>query len=183
MVLDCAHEMSAQTDAHTKGGGAITIYGGYSYLSNSFNNHSTASEGSGMNGWTADATLPALRICDLKLEGLGFYNNNLGDPERAHFILAGPVVKHRVGKDILFAQGLVGYGRIDAKALSFGAEGANTNTFAADLGGGFDLPIAPRVAWRLEGGVLRSAFSAQDNQISGLPRWFGRFSTGVVMHF
>ncbi|HWG19154.1 MAG TPA: hypothetical protein VG225_01405 [Terracidiphilus sp.] len=161
----------------------MTIYGGYSYLSNSFNNHSTYSSGSGMNGWDADVTLPAFRSWNLKLEGLGFYDNNLGDAERAHFFLAGPVLKHRLGKDTLFAQGLAGYGHINAQALSLGGEGANTNTFAADVDGGIDIPFAPRIAWRVQGGVLYSAFGAQSNQISGLPRWFGRLSTGVVLRF
>lgn len=183
VVLLCAPEGKAQADTHSASGGAVTIYAGYSYLSNSFNNHSTFSSGSGMNGWDADVTLPAFRTWNLKVEGLGFYDDNLGDAEHAHFFLAGPVLKHRLGKDTLFAQGLAGLGHINAAALSLGAEGANTNTFAADMGGGLDIPVAPRFAWRLEGGVLYSAFSAQSNQISGLPRWFGRFSTGVVMHF
>jgi hypothetical protein len=182
VILLCARAVKAQADTHSKPGAGIAIYGGYSYLSNSFNNHSTFSSGSGMNGWDADVTVPAFRM-NLKIEGLGFYDDNLGDAEHAHFFLAGPVLKHRLHKDTLFAQGLAGFGHINAAALSLGGEGANTNTFAADMDGGIDIPFAPRIAWRVQGGVLYSAFSAQSNQISGLPRWFGRFSTGVVMHF
>lgn len=183
VVAFCAYEAKAQADTHSAPRNAAAIYGGYSYLSNSFNNHSTFSSGFGMNGWDADVSLPVFKICDLKAEGLGFYDNNLGDAEHAVFLLVGPVLKHRLRKDTLFAQGLGGYGHINAAALSLGGEGANTNTFAADLGAGVDIPFAPRIAWRVQGGVLYSAFSAQSNQISGLPRWFGRLSTGIVMHF
>ena len=183
LVSLCGGQAKAQADAQTKSADTVTIYGGYSYIANSFNNHSTFSSGSGMNGWDADVTLPAFRRWNLKVEGLGFYDDNLGDAEHALFFLAGPVLKHKLRKDTLFAQGLAGYGHINAAALSLGGEGANTNTFAADMDAGFDIPVAPRIAWRLEGGVLYSAFSAQSNQISGLPRWFPRFTTGVVMHF
>lgn len=182
-VLLCSACCQAQEGA-LKAANNITVYGGYSWLSNSFNNHSSYSSGSGMNGWNADVGLPVFRHFDLKLEGLGFYNNNLGIATHAHFFLAGPTLCHRLGKNTLFVQGLGGLGHINGEAMALGGDPAGrTNSFSADLGGGMDFHVAPRIAWRVEGGTLFSAFSSASDQIHGLPRWFGRVSTGIVARF
>jgi len=188
VLFVCAfHQASAPAqEGAVKAATRFTVYGGYSWLSDSFNNHSSYSAGSrsGMNGWDADASLPLFRHFDLEVEGLGFYDTNLGIPEKAHYFLAGPKVRHGLGSTTLFAYGLLGLGHLNSKALALGAEPAGrTNSIATDLGAGLDFRIAPRVAWRVQGGELFSAFTAQDNQINGLTRWFGRVSTGVVLHF
>jgi hypothetical protein len=183
-ALPCWVSVSAQVDTARRVATRSSIYGGYSWLSNSFNNHSSASSANGMNGWTADVGVPLTRLVNLKVEGLGFYNTNYGDPERAHFFLAGPGLEHRFSGKVLFVQGLVGIGHLNSTAMALGGEPAGkTNSFAADVDAGIDFPIVPTIAWRVEGGLVNSHFTATSNQIHGVPTWFGRVSTGIVFRF
>jgi len=178
----CSQNVHAQTENRITSR-RIAIYGGFSWVSNSFNSWGNF-QSSGMSGWDADATLPVSSRFSVKLEGLGFYDNHLGDPDHAHFILAGPQMERHFRRDMLFAYALAGYGHINPKAIIQGINiPGTTSTFSTDLGAGIDIPIARRLAWRAEGGVLYASFPSASDQISARPNWFGRISSGIVVRF
>ena len=159
------------------------LYFGYSYLSNSFNSYANFS-GGGLNGWDAAGTFPVTHSVAVKAEAFGFYGNSLGDSQLAHFFLVGGQYGRHFGKESAFVHGMVGLGHINDQALTLGGEGPSSNfSFAADAGAGLDTPIARSLAWRVEGSMLYSDFTAASNQIHGLPTYFARFSTGVAWRF
>jgi hypothetical protein len=159
------------------------MYAGYTYLSNSFNSYARFSSG-GLNGWDAAASFPLIHGFAVKAEAFGYYGTSLGDSQVAHFVLAGGQFTKRFGKESAFVHGLAGIGHINNAALTLGGEGPSSNfSFAADAGAGLDTPIARRLAWRVEGSMLHSDFTAAGDQIHGLPNYFARFSTGIVWRF
>ncbi len=177
------HSSIAQVEAVSNVTGRNEIYAGYTYLSNSFNSHASFS-GGGLNGWDAAASFPLIRGFGVKAESFGFYGSSLGDSQVAHFILAGGQYTRRFGKESGFVHGLAGIGHINDAALTLGGEGPSSNfSFAADAGVGLDTPIGRNLAWRVEGGILHSNFTAASNQIHGLPNYFARLSTGVAWRF
>jgi hypothetical protein len=168
--------------------GRQEIYGGYSYLSNSFNTHSYGNGqtfgGSGLNGWSIAALFPISKSIGVKVTGLGFYGTSLGDSQRAYFFLGGAQYTKRFGKESGFVHGLAGLGHINDQALTLGGEGPQSNfSVTADAGGGLDTPISRSMAWRIEGAMLFADFKPASNQIQGTPKFFARISTGIVFHF
>lgn len=182
-ALGLPHCLVAQIEPGTNPIRGSELYGGYSYLSNSFNSHAGFS-GGGLNGWDAAASFPMSHGLGAKVAAFGFYGNSLGDSQAAHFVLAGGQYTKRIGKESAFVHGLAGIGHINDQALTLGGEGPSSNfSFAADAGAGLDIPIKRRLAWRVEGGMLHSNFTAASNQIHSLPNYFARFSTGLVFRF
>jgi hypothetical protein len=175
--------LSAQTEPVAKLIGVKEIFGGYAYLSNSFNSH-TGFRGPGLNGWDAAAAFPIARNLGVKVEGLGFYGNSLGYAQDAHFFLAGGQYTQRFSNESVFVHGLAGIGHINTEALTLGGEGPSSNfALAADGGGGLDTPISKRMAWRVEGALLYANFTPASNQIHSTPNYFARISTGIVWRF
>lgn len=158
------------------------VFGGYSLLSNSFNGHASAPSRQPLNGWDAAAEVPVALHWDIKVEAAGYYGTSLGSPQHPLFVLGGAAWNHHFGKEVVFVEGLAGLGHLNADW--WGGEGpAKTNSFAADAGGGLDIPLRSRLAWRIQGDFQFSNFTIPNDQIHDLPNFFGRVTTGVVWHF
>jgi hypothetical protein len=113
------------------------IFGGYQY---------THFEGGvDANGWNASLTGNFNRWLGVAADFSGAYK--FGD--HVHTYMFGPVISARSDKVTPFAH-----------ALSGGASGGGTTAFAMAFGGGVDVKVAPKVAFRLIQGdwlVFRSA--------------------------
>lgn len=169
----------------------IQIYGGYSWLSNSFNGVPGSQKAlSGFNGGVAFQPWHHLRF---KLDYSMFRGTNAGDPQHAFFIMGGGQYEATVHRERFFAEALVGEGGLNGtwfKADPTGYKNGNTGTTASlaeFLGGGIDTPISHHAAIRVEGGVQHSNFvplepdpASQPYHLNGIPNYFGRFSVGIV---
>jgi hypothetical protein len=126
----------------------------------------------GLNGWEAALHLhlhPFFGVeGDVAHYGLGADSS----VPRTTTVLAGPRISVKAAGINLFVHGLVGG--------EHSANGTNTisgGTFAYDLGGGVDFPLAPFFAWRLSADRL----SAPTQSPGGGDQ--ARFNTGLVFRF
>jgi hypothetical protein len=167
------------------------LFGGYSFLSNSFARPSGETSLVPLNGWDAglafrawhqlDANRPWHRL-GIKTDVSGYYGTSLNSPQRPIFLLVGPQYTWPLGKNSLFVEGQVGFGHMNNNWNPFNLA-ATDNSFAAFVGGGFDHPIASRLAFRVEGGMLYTNFSFSNDESLDFPNYFARISTGLVWHF
>jgi hypothetical protein len=162
----------------------LEIYGGYSYLSNSFNGVPGSRQP--LNGFVASAGMPPWRFVRFKLDFSNYTGTNIGASQHAYFIVGGAQFEKIVHRERFYAQGLVGDGGLNrdwgAKAIPGG-----TASFAADLGGGLDTPIGSHFGIRVEGDMQHTNFDLIKTlkdpvpySIPGLPRYFGRVTAGIV---
>jgi hypothetical protein len=178
-----AAALPAQTEPGTNPAQSREIYGGYSYLSNSFNSHE-GFRGPGLNGWDAAGSFPITKRLGVKVEGLGFYGTSLTYSQAAHFFLGGVQYTRSFSKESVFVHGLAGIGHINTDALTLGGQGPKSNfSIATDAGGGIDTPISKRLAWRVEAAMLFADFTPASDQIHQTPNFFARVSTGVAWRF
>ncbi len=168
------------------------VFGGYSFLSNSFNGNNVP-----LNGWDAGIAFRAWHQLDtsrpwhrlgVKTDASGYYGTSDGAPQRPIFLLVGPQYTWKFSKNSPFIEGQVGFGHLNSDWFYpkfLGNSNTPTNSFAAFLGAGLDRQITPRLAFRVEGGMLRTNFTVPnpDGGIHGLPNYFARISTGLVWHF
>ena len=130
------------------------IFGGYQF---------THLESVNANGWNASLTGNINRWFGVAADFSGAYKSG----EHVHTYMFGPVFSARSDEVTPFAHALFG-----------GASGGGTNAFAMAFGGGVDVKVADKVAFRLVQGdwlVLRSeGFTSKKN---------ARISTGIVLHF
>ena len=173
----------AQTDPASHSPRENEFYAGYSYLSTSFNAHAGFS-GSGLNGWDASAMLHLTHALGIKVAGIGEYGTSLGDSQQVHFLMGGGQYTRYFRANSIYLHGLVGIGHINAEALTLGGEGPSSDfSFTADAGGGFNVPISRRAAWRFEAAMLHANFTPMSDQIHGTPNYFARISTGIAWRF
>ncbi|HEX4007129.1 MAG TPA: hypothetical protein VHX60_13220 [Acidobacteriaceae bacterium] len=180
LALPRAGWAQAPGTADTVGRG-YKLFGGYSFLSNSFH-HTSGTSYQPLNGWDASITGPLTSRVGLKLEASGYYGTNSGSPQHPLFFLGGGEYSRRVGRETVFAEGLAGLGHLNANWWG-GEFPGKTISFAADAGGGLDTPLGPRLALRIQGDFQYSNFTVPDNQIHGLPNYFARLITGFVWRF
>ena len=168
------------------------IYGGYSWLSNSFNGVPGSRQA--LNGWNAGVAFPQWHHLRFKLDYSMYRGNNLGDPQHAFFIMGGGQYGTTFHRERFYAEALAGEGSLNGTWFSTansGYKNGNTGTiasFAEFLGGGIDTPIGLHTAFRVEGGVQHSNFDpiTPDTEgsvpyhLAGIPDYFGRISAGVV---
>jgi hypothetical protein len=83
---------------------------------------------------------------------------------------AGPQVSLPLGSFKLYAHALFG-GALYRELMFLGSSAS----FADELGGGIDVSVIPRVAWRLQADALQTRFSSLQNSL--------RLSTGLVFRF
>ncbi len=163
------------------------IYGGYTYLSNTFNGFPGARQS--LNGWDASMAFPAWHSLRFKIDAYGYHGTNLNAPQHGLFILAGGQYSHRIKRETVFVEGLIGDAALNR---NWGPRGtrAGTAAFASLVGGGLDIAITRRFAYRVDGGFQYAYTSLigpgpdfDPYRVQGLPTYFGRFSTGLVWQF
>lgn len=159
-----------------------TVFAGYSFLSNSFNGHSTGTSHTPLNGWEAAVTFPIEGRLSLKADISGLYGTSLGSPQRPIFLLGGAQYTRALGKESAFVEGLAGYGHLNGNWWGGSAPG-QTSSFAAAAGGGLDTPLSDRLAFRIQADFLYANFTIPDDQIHALPNYFARLAAGLVWRF
>ena len=182
MVLLCVcSTLNAQSEAPPR----YQIYGGYTWLSNSFNGIPGSEHP--LNGWDAAVGFPAWHNLRFKVDVYGYRGTNLGAPQNAFFILAGGQYDFRIRRETLFGEVLMGDGGLPKNWGPNGIAG-ETASFAVLVGGGLDTRIARHFALRVAGHYQYSYFALSGAynlpyRIPGLPTNFGRFTTGPVWQF
>ena len=172
--------LSAQSEAPAP----FQIYGGITYLSNSFNG--VPGSHRPLTGWDAAAALPAWHNLRLKIDASASYGNNLGAPQRAFSVMTGPQYERSLRRERLFGQALVGVVGLNRNWGANGGPGG-TASFAELLGGGLDTPVRKHIGIRVEGDMGHTNFALVEPgayplpyRIPGLPSYFARISAGVV---
>ena len=131
------------------------IFGGYQYT------HFEPSVDA--NGWNASLTGNVNRWFGVAADFSGAYKSG----DHVHTYMFGPVFSARTDKVTPFAHALFG-----------GASGGGTNAFAMAFGGGADVKVADKVAFRLIQadwlGLRSEGFTSKKN---------ARISTGLVFRF
>lgn len=183
-VFCFAATLHAQTSAPAR----YQLFGGYSFLSNSLNGVSGSHQP--MSGAEMAFAIRPWHNLRFKLDGFGYNGTNLGATEHPYFIMAGGQYGRNFGKESAFVEALGGEGNVNA---NWGANQTigDTASFSALLGGGLDTPLSPRFALRVQGDFQYAYFKAAASRastgvptyVSGLPNFFGRFSTGIVWRF
>ena len=162
------------------------VYGGYTYLSNSFNGVPGATLG--LNGWDVAGEFPQYHGVRFVLDMFGYRGTNQGAPQDATFITAGGQFSRRFGRERAFLEGLAGNGNINEYWAPGGKRG-EVNAFSGVLGGGVDTPLTRHVAFRVAGGYQHTSFepigqtTLKGYQVPGLPHSFGRITSGIVWKF
>ena len=183
VVICLATSLRAQSEAKAR----YQIYGGYSWLSNSFNGFPGARQS--LNGWDASVAFPAWHSLRFKIDAAGYSGTNLNAPQKGLFILAGGQYSYTIKRETLYVQGLIGDA---AQNRDWGPQGSKSGTaaFASFLGGGFDTAISRHFAYRVDGGFQYAYTSLigpgpafAPYRVPGLPTNFGRISTGLVWQF
>jgi len=182
-VLCCSSLLWGQKEALAH----YQVYGGYSYLSNSFNG--VPGSHRGLNGWDSSIAFAPWHNLRFKIDVFQYIGTNLNAPQRAYFILGGGQYGRRFGREFAYVEGLAGDGGIN-KNWGANATNGETASFASILGGGLDTPLTRRLAFRVTGGYQWSNFALAPPtlpnipyRIPGLPNNFGRIATGVVWSF
>lgn len=181
-LLCVASALHAQPEAPAR----FQIYGGYSYLSNSLNGV-TGSHHS-LDGFDASIAFLPWHSLRFKIDTAAYIGSNLGAPQHPIYILAGGQFSHRFGRETAFVEGLAGTGGANQTWAANGATGEKAS-FASLLGGGLDTRLTEHLAFRVEGGYQYSYFyliqpsTLVPYLIPGLPRNFGRLSSGLVWEF
>ncbi len=170
------------------------LYGGYSYVTQSYDQTQDNTISGGMNGWQASYKTRLLPWIGLKFDASGYYRSTQYTQPHAYFLLLGPQVSQHFGRYNFFVHGLIGIAHLNGQQSSTGGQ-LNTNstgfplisnaTLAAAVGGGVDRAFNHFLAWRITGDFLHTNFQAggiQQNQLQ-LVSSDGRISTGPVLRF
>lgn len=185
LAATCALVPDAQAQAYSAHQGTpnIDLYGGYSYVFNTYNPSQNTYSTSGMNGWDASLKFPILgAFLGIKGDVSGFYSrDNIPNfSPRSYFFLLGPQVGFHMGRSTLFAHGMVGSAHVSSKALP---NIKSDNTFAVAVGGGLDIGIGRFLAWRVTGDFYNTHYQATNNNYNEIKNSNGRVSTGPVLRF
>jgi hypothetical protein len=189
LALLCPSVDAATQAAHSP---PLQIYGGYSWLSNSFNGVPGSRQAlNGGNGGIAFQPWHHLRF---KFDYSMYRGNNLGEPQHAFLVLGGGQYEAAFHRERFYAEALVGEGGLNGSWYNLNTaayKNGNSGTiasFAEFLGGGFDTPIGAHTAFRIEGGVQHSNFdpitpiaqASAPYHLAGIPTYFGRLSASLV---
>jgi hypothetical protein len=180
-LLCLSSVLHAQSEAPAR----YQIYGGYTFLSNSFNGVPGSRQP--LNGWDAALVCPAWHGLRFKVDVFAYRGTNLGAPQHPLFIMGGGQYNWRLRRESVFVEGLVGDGGLNK---DWGADKTpgQTASLSTLVGGGLDTPLTRRIAFRV-GGDFQYAYFALSGprlvpyRIPGLPTYFGRVSSGLVWHF
>jgi len=175
----CVHAQSAY-EAH--GANSVELYGGYSYVFNTYNPTQNTVSVAGMNGWDASLKFPVLgTFLGIKGDVSGFYRNDAPNfNPKAYFFLIGPQVGAHIGRSTLFAHGMVGSSHLTSSALP---NIKSDNTFAVAVGAGLDIGVSRWLAWRVTGDYYNTHYQATNKNFNEITNSNGRVSTGPVLRF
>src|SRR5215831_9306722 len=160
------------------------IYGGYTWLSNSFNGFPGMRQP--LNGWDASVGFPSWHSLRFKFDLYGYSGTNQGSQQKALYFMAGGQYEHRFKRAAIFGEGLMGDVGLNR---NWGPQQVRSSTaaFAGLLGGGLDTVISRHFAYRVNGGFQYTYTSLvgpppdyNPFRPPGLPEYFGRISTGMV---
>jgi hypothetical protein len=170
--------------AQSGGSSPYQVFGGFTYLSNSFNGLPGAHQP--LTGWDADATLPWFHHLRVAVDFSRLSGTNLGTPQRAMFYMGGGQYEVHFHREGLFVEGLAGDVGMNRNWGPDGALGGKAS-FTEFLGGGLDTPLTHELAFRVEGGeqhtnlaLIESTTDPVPYHLPGLPNNFGRISAGMV---
>ena len=142
------------------------IFGGYSFL--------RAGGDSNLHGWNAALTYNLNRWAGLKVDADGHYLSESGVSVSQHEVMAGPQFSLRNKPVTLFTHALVGTSYL---SVGGGGESGSAKAFALALGGGVDLNVSKRVAFRVvQADYLLTHFGSQNQNNY-------RAATGIVFRF
>lgn len=171
------------------------LYGGYSYVTQSYDQTQDNSISGGMNGWQGSFKMRVLPWVGLKFDASGYYAQHQYTNPRTYFFLAGPQVSQHFGRYNVFVHGMVGIAHLNGGSQqgSFVPSASNNVGFplvskfslAAAIGGGVDRAFNHFLAWRITGDFLHTNFTPSgyaQNQLQLVSR-DGRISTGPVFRF
>lgn len=160
------------------------ISAGYDRISNSFNGVPGSRQP--LDGWDAAVAFPSWQNLRFKIDYSSYSGTNLGAPQDAYFIMGGGQYEWNIGRERLFAEGLVGEGGINRYWGANRAQGS-TASLAERVGGGLDTAVTRHFAIRVEGGFQHTNFAlieSPTDQVpyrpAGLPNYFGRIGAGIV---
>ena len=170
--------------AETQANAPFEIAGEFSYLTNSYNGVPGATQP--LLGWDTSIAFPSWHNLRFVVDVSGYDGTNTGATQQSYLILGGAQYEHSFSRERVFAHALFGDLGMN-RHWGPDALGGGTASFAEVLGGGLDTPVSKHVAFRVEGDMQHSNLDLvhpQPNdapyQYPGLPRFFGRFSTGIV---
>lgn len=170
--------------AQTQANAPYEIAGEFSYLTNSYNGLPGSTQP--LLGWDASIAFPAWHSLRFVVDVSGYDGTNAGATEQSYLILGGAQYEHSLGRERLFAHALLGDVAMNRHWGPNALPGA-TASFAEVLGGGLDTPVSSHFAFRVEADMQHSNLYLVEPpptnapyNTPGLPRFFGRFSTGVV---
>jgi hypothetical protein len=177
--------------AQDKAAALYTVYGGYSFLSNSPNGSPGGRQG--LNGWNGSIAALDWHHLRFKLDVAGYRGTNLDAHQHELVITAGGEYGRRFGKEYGYVEGLIG----DAAVNHHWADGGNTGqtaSIATLVGGGFDTPLRPRLLLRVQGDFqytnlnpdvarIPSIVPVYPSPIHGLPNFFARVGAGLAWSF
>jgi hypothetical protein len=175
----CAH---AQSGYEAHGANNVELYGGYSYVFNTYNPTQNTVSVAGMNGWDASLKFPILgTFLGIKGDVSGFYRNDAPNfNPKAYFFLLGPQVGAHLGRSTVFAHGMVGSSHLTSSALP---NIKSDNTFAVAVGAGLDIGVSRWLAWRVTGDFYNTHYQATNRNLNEIKNSNGRISTGPVLRF
>jgi hypothetical protein len=180
---------SASLSAQSRQSGYFTppfeLYGGYSYIFVPYDNTSQTPISGGMNGWDSSLRVPLPFVpqwLGAKGDVSGGYrsDNSLDLNPRAYFFLLGPQITAHIANSTLWVHGLAGSAHLNNSALP---SLTNNSTFAMALGGGVDLGLGHRLAWRVSLDYYNTHFHSSDNAVNQIANSNGRVTTGPVFRF
>jgi hypothetical protein len=175
--------LSAQADGNHID--RLEIFGGYSFAASEFGIY-----GGMTNGWNASLNAKVKPNVGLVADFAGYYKtigyggNVPSDHSTTYTFTFGPHISKTFSRLTPFGHALIGFGHIystqDVRPSYNPIKTANS--LAVVLGGGLDVRLSGRIAWRVEGDYLHTSFQPADNQLTATGS-NGRFSTGLVFHF
>jgi hypothetical protein len=184
LLLSLAFLLPPAAAAQSPSSAPYELFGGFTYLSNSFN--ATPGARQPLTGWDASVAFPSYRHLRFVIDVSDYSGSNIGATQHAYFIMGGGQYGRRFHNECLFVKALVGDGGIN-RNWGAGAAPGGTASFSTFVGGGADTPLSRRFAFRVEGGFQHTNFALIQSttnpipyRIPGLPNYFGRISAGLV---
>jgi hypothetical protein len=165
------------------------VFGGYQYLHNgdlSSGGHTLSNSSQNWNGWDANATYYFNKSIGVQGDFSGSYATISSVSSHIYTYAGGPVVALNAGGKINpFVHALFGGIRLTG---SQSGVSASFNGFTTIVGGGVDVKVAPRIAFRLiQADWVYFHFGSATIAGTSVPSFSGsknvRIATGIVFRF